>query len=101
MFNTQRHIQIQAKQEELQGRYSNFFQATHLSREEFLLDFLFLDVPRGMGTLSSRIIVSPEQAKRVLAALQENIKNFESKFGTIEVDQKQEEKEVGFTVHVQ
>lgn len=98
MSNSQQQIQIQAKPEELQGHYSNFFQVTHLSKEEFLLDFLFLDGPRGVGTLASRIIVSPEQAKRVLAALQENIKNFEQKFGEIKLDAQVEQKEVGFKI---
>lgn len=97
-MSNQQQIQIQAKPEELQGHYSNFFQVTHLSKEEFLLDFLFLDGPRGVGALSSRVIVSPQQAKRVLAALQENVKRFEEKFGPIEMGQKQEEKEVGFKI---
>lgn len=98
MSNNQQQIQIQAKPEELQGHYSNFFQVTHLSKEEFLLDFLFLDGPRGVGALASRVIVSPEQAKRVLAALQENIKNFEQKFGEIKLDAQVEQKEVGFKI---
>jgi hypothetical protein len=37
--------------------------------------------------VGSRIILTPEHAKRLLLSLQENLGNYESKFGTINVGQ--------------
>lgn len=49
--------------------------------EEFILDFANVMPPQGM--LVSRIIVSPSHAKRLAKALDENVKKYEEKFGTI------------------
>ena len=53
---------------------------TH-TQEEFVLDFILATPP--MGVVSSRVLISPTHAKRILAALQENIGNYEKVFGTI------------------
>jgi len=55
-------------------------QAGHTG-EEFILDFMNVMPPQ--GSLVARVIVSPPHAKRLCAALQENIKRYEEKFGTI------------------
>jgi len=51
------------------------------SGEEFILDFMNLFPPTGQ--LVSRVIVSPSHYKRLVMALQENLKNYEQQFGTI------------------
>jgi hypothetical protein len=58
-------------------------------KEEFILDFLFLQPQRGPGgqsvaTLRSRVITSPEHTKRILRALQENVRRYEQAYGAIE-----------------
>jgi hypothetical protein len=73
-------MQIKAPDEALKGVYSNAVQISHTA-EEFVLDFMDLFPP--VGILSSRIIVSPGHVKRILAALSQNIKNFEEQFGQI------------------
>jgi hypothetical protein len=70
------------------GVYSNLMMISH-RKEEFILDFLFLQPQRAaqgqaVATLRSRIITSPEHAKRILRALQENIRRYEDSFGIID-----------------
>lgn len=81
MDNQPQNIQIKAKDEDLKGVYSNFMQVAH-TKEEFVLDF-FLAFPPN-GTLNSRVIINPSFAKRMVAALQDNVKKYEEKFGKIE-----------------
>ncbi|MFC1789609.1 DUF3467 domain-containing protein [Patescibacteria group bacterium] len=81
MNNQQQQIQIKAKDENLKGVYSNFMQVAH-TKEEFILDF-FLVVPPN-GTLNSRVVTNPSFLKRMVVALQDNIKKYEEKFGNIE-----------------
>ena len=58
-------------------------------KEEFNFDFLFLQPQRSpqgqaVATLRSRVITSPEHAKRILRALQDNIHRYEAAYGEIE-----------------
>lgn len=73
-------LQIKASDEVLRGVYSNMAQIGHTG-EEFVLDFMNAMPPAGI--LVSRIIISPSHAKRLLSALQDNVKNYEGQFGTI------------------
>ena len=84
----QNQIQVQIDAQHATGVYSNLMMITH-RKEEFILDFLFLQpqrAPQGqaVATLRSRVITSPEHAKRILRALQENLRRYEESFGTIE-----------------
>ncbi|MFZ3099685.1 MAG: DUF3467 domain-containing protein [Minisyncoccales bacterium] len=88
----QPQLQIKVRDEELKGAYSNLMQILH-TKEEFVLDF-FLNAPP-QGILASRMIVSPGHAKRIAAALAENIKKYEEKFGKIEGSEAPEGK-IGF-----
>ncbi len=62
------------------GVYTNNMLITH-NREEFVMDFSFIIPP--VGTVTARIITSPGHIKRIISALQDNVKKYESKFGTI------------------
>jgi len=75
-----KQLQIKVSDEVLKGAYSNMAQIGHTG-EEFVLDFINAAPPA--GSLVSRIIISPPHAKRLLSALQENVKSYENKFGTI------------------
>jgi len=85
-------LQIKAKDEDIKGSYSNMMQIVH-TKEEFIFDY-FLNAPP-QGVLAARVIVSPSHAKRIAAALQENIKKYEERFGVIERSESSEEK-IGF-----
>jgi len=87
-----REIQIKARDEDLKGFYSNLMQIFH-TKEEFCLDFFNVFPPQGI--LISRIIVSPSHLKRMIMALEENLRKYEEKFGKIEVA-KEPEKIIGF-----
>lgn len=68
------------------GVYANLMMVSH-RKEEFILDFLFVP-PNQTGTsqsaaLRSRVITTPEHAKRIVRALQENIQRYEAAFGGI------------------
>ncbi|MBP9686608.1 MAG: DUF3467 domain-containing protein [Candidatus Doudnabacteria bacterium] len=73
-------VQVKITDEVLKGVYANMAQVAH-SPEEFVLDFM--NVFGGAGIVTSRIIVSPQHMKRLVAALQENVKRYEEQFGQI------------------
>lgn len=83
-------IQINTGDEMSRGRYSNSMMVSH-GPDEFMLDWL-LNSPNG-AHLVSRIIVSPNHIKRIIAALKENLDNYEKQFGSIK-DIKLDEKPV-------
>ena len=78
----QPQFQIQLKPEVAGGQYANFALITH-SKTEFVIDFAQLLPGMPGGQVCSRIIQAPEHAKRLLAALQENIYKYEQQFGKI------------------
>ena len=77
-------LQLELKQEIASGEYANFVLITH-SHSEFILDFAraLPGIPK--PEVASRIIMTPEHAKRLLAALQENIYKYEKLFGEIDM----------------
>lgn len=77
-------IQIKATDEKLKGDYSNVMQIMH-TKEEFVMDFLNVFPPT--GTLNSRIIVSPGHFKRMVKAMDENLKKYEASFGNVEASE--------------
>jgi hypothetical protein len=81
-------IAIQADAQIAPGVYSNLMMISH-RREEFVLDFLFVQPQRGpsgeaIATLRARVITTPEHTKRVLRALEDNVRRYEAAFGTIQ-----------------
>ena len=76
----QQQMQVKVTDEVLKGVYANMAQIAH-TPEEFVIDFMNLFPPSGIVT--SRVIVSPQHIKRIVAALQENIKRYEEQFGNI------------------
>lgn len=74
-------VNIKIDDEELKGRYANLLRITH-TREEFILDFINLAPPQGVVT--SRLVISPGHLKRIIGALQENLKRYEDNFGSVQ-----------------
>ena len=64
------------------GTYSNLAIITH-SPTEFILDFVSLMPGAPKAKVKSRIIMTPQHAKRLYKALAENISKYESQFGSI------------------
>jgi hypothetical protein len=75
-------INIELNEEIAQGTYSNLAVITH-SSSEFVIDFVRIMPGIPKAQVKSRIILTPEHAKRLVAALQDNIAKYESVHGTI------------------
>lgn len=75
-------INIELKEEIAQGVYSNLAIITH-SSSEFVVDFVRIMPGIPKANVQSRIILTPEHAKRLLLALKDNIAKFESLHGPI------------------
>ncbi len=78
----EKKIDISLSDEIAEGTYSNLAIITH-SHSEFIIDFVSLMPGVPKGNVKSRIILTPQHAKRLLMALDENIKRFESMHGVI------------------
>lgn len=77
-------IHVQIDDELAQGLYSNLVLINH-AETEFTLDFAFLPPGGPRAKVRSRIISSPRHTKRLLIALRKNLERYEERFGTIDV----------------
>ncbi len=77
-------LNIELSEEVAQGIYSNLAIITH-SSSEFVLDFVRIMPGIPKANVKSRVILTPEHAKRLLMALEDNVKKFESMHGKINV----------------
>lgn len=79
----EQQINIELNDETAEGVYSNLVMISH-SPEEFILDFIRVMPGVPKARVKSRIIVTPQHAKRLLRALADNIEKYESAHGEIE-----------------
>ena len=77
-------INIELSEETAQGIYSNLAIISH-SSSEFVVDFVRMMPGIPKASVKSRIILTPEHAKRLLLALQDNIAKYEAIQGTIKL----------------
>ena len=78
----EKKIQIDISPEVAQGKYANFAVIAQ-SANEFIFDMICM-LPNGpKAAVQSRIIMTPENAKQLMFALQDNVAKYESKFGVI------------------
>ena len=80
-MSNKKEVQINLPVEKQSGVYANNMFVAH-TKEEFVIDFIFMD-PQ-MGSVVSRVITSPGHMKRIVSALDDNIKKYEMKMGVIE-----------------
>lgn len=78
----QNQINVELSEETAEGVYSNLAMIAH-SNSEFVIDFIRLMPGVPKAKVKSRIIITPEHAKRLLGALNENINKYEDTFGPI------------------
>ncbi len=86
--NKQHGIDIELDGEVAQGHYSNLAIISH-STSEFILDFAAILPGLPKAKVKSRIILTPEHAKRLLMSLQDNVARYETNVGRIEIPQHQ------------
>ena len=80
----QNQLNIELSAEVAEGTYSNLAIISH-SSSEFVIDFIRIMPGTPKANVKSRIILTPEHAKRLLMALQDNISKYESQMGKIKV----------------
>lgn len=68
------------------GVYSNLAIIAH-GPQEFVLDFASMLPGPQQASVLSRVIMTPENAKKVLFALQDNVRKYEEQYGKIEIKQ--------------
>lgn len=83
--NQDNQIEIELSEEVAQGIYSNLAIISH-SSSEFVFDFIRVVPGVKKAKVKSRIILTPDHAKRLLEALKENIDKFEKMNGTVSID---------------
>jgi hypothetical protein len=82
----QNNIQIELSDEIAQGIYSNLAVIAH-SSSEFVVDFVSLLPGAPKAKVKSRIVLTPEHAKRLMHALIDNVNKYEAQFGEIKLQQ--------------
>lgn len=78
----QPQINIELDEQTAQGIYSNLAIINH-SQSEFVIDFVTIMPGVPKSKVKSRIVLTPQHAKRLLKALGENINRFEQAHGEI------------------
>ncbi len=78
----QGQINIELEESVAQGIYSNLAIINH-SQSEFVLDFVSVMPGVPKSKVKSRIVLTPQHAKRFLKALSDNVARFESAHGEI------------------
>ncbi len=77
-------IQIQLDDDVAQGMYVNLALVNH-TETEFTIDVMYLQPQQPRAKVRARIISSPKHTKRLLQALQENLRRYEDRFGAIDL----------------
>ena len=84
----QGQINIELDEKVAEGTYSNLAIINH-SVSEFVLDFVSIMPGTPKSKVKSRIILTPQHAKRLVKALSENVNRFEKAHGEIKDYEKQ------------
>lgn len=88
-------INVELNEQVAQGTYANLTIISH-STSEFVLDFVRMMPGVEKAQVKSRIILTPEHAKRLMLTLQENIARYESIIGRIELNMPEQPTITGF-----
>ena len=95
MEKPQPQIEIELGQMEAEGIYSNLVFIAH-SASEVILDFARALPGLPKAKVFARVIVTPQHAKSLLMALEQNLKNYETQFGPIKLPGAEDRKGIGF-----
>ena len=86
-MNNENQIQIELKEDIAEGTYANLAIIAH-STSEFVLDFVRMMPGVNKAKVKSRIVMTPEHAKRLALALQDNLMRYEAQFGEIRLPER-------------
>ena len=76
-------LNIELSEEVAEGSYSNLAIINH-SPSEFVLDFIQMMPGVPKAKVKSRIILTPQHAKRLMKALNDNVSKYEDQHGEIQ-----------------
>jgi hypothetical protein len=76
-------VNIELPEDIAEGIYSNLAIISH-SNSEFVVDFVRMMPNMPQAKVKSRIILTPEHAKRLLTALADNVRKYEQQFGVVQ-----------------
>jgi len=79
----QNQLNIELSEEVADGIYSNLAIITH-SNSEFVIDFIKVMPGIPKAKVKSRVLLTPQHAKRLMKALNDNLAKFESVHGKIQ-----------------
>ncbi len=88
MEDTKNGLELELTPDTAEGVYSNLAVISH-SSSEFIVDFARIMPGVKKAPIKSRIILTPEHAKRLLFALQDNMAKYEAQYGKINLNGKQ------------
>ena len=80
--NKEPQLNIELDQDVAEGTYSNLAIINH-SVSEFIVDFINIMPGVPKAKVKSRVVLTPEHAKRFMKALQDNVSKYEAEHGTI------------------
>jgi len=87
-------INIELAEDIAEGIYSNLAIITH-SNSEFVIDFIRIMPGVPKARVKSRIILTPEHAKRLLTAISDNVEKYEAANGRIKI----QDEPIGFPMN--
>jgi Protein of unknown function (DUF3467) len=80
--NENNQLNIEISEEVAEGTYANLAIITH-SHAEFVVDFVNVMPGTPKSKVKSRIILTPQHAKRLMKAMVDNVQKYEAMNGTI------------------
>ncbi len=75
------------------AEYANAMQINHNKDE---MQIMYLNVMGMSGKVTGKIITSPGHFKRMMQAMQDNLKKYEDAFGEVKLSDSPDGKEIGF-----
>ncbi|MCW8858511.1 MAG: DUF3467 domain-containing protein [Deltaproteobacteria bacterium] len=91
-------LEIQMDDQVACGQYINMAVVNH-NDSEFVIDCIYVQPQAPKARVQARLVTSPRHAKRLLAALQNNVENYEKKFGQIDLMVSDEQAAVDVPMH--
>ena len=87
MEEQKNQLNIELSEEMAEGTFANLAMIGH-TNEEFVVDFIRVMPNMPKAKVKSRVILTPQHAKRMMRALVENIQRYEAQHGKIKEPQK-------------
>lgn len=82
-------LEIELNEDEAVGTYSNLVMITH-SPSEFILDFIAVMPGVPKAKVVKRMVLTPDHAKRLAGALNDNVQRYEKEHGPINIKDRRE-----------